>query len=67
MQKVLVVENNRDNLRLIAYALRLSGYDVVTAETGEDGVEMAIRERPRPHPFGKGKDPRPSGAEGADQ
>ncbi|HTY20498.1 MAG TPA: response regulator [Geobacteraceae bacterium] len=46
MEKVLVVEDNRDNLRLITYALRRSGYEVVAAGNGEEGVEMAIRERP---------------------
>lgn len=46
MKKVLVVEDNRDNLRLITYALKRGGYDVVTADTGEDGVKMAIKEMP---------------------
>jgi two-component system cell cycle response regulator DivK len=46
MKKVLVVEDNRDNLRLITYALQREGYEVVSAETGERGVEIAIRERP---------------------
>ncbi len=46
MKKVLVVEDNKDNLRLITYALRREGYEVVSAETGEDGVRMAIGERP---------------------
>lgn len=46
MNKVLVVEDNKDNMRLITYALERSGYAVIGAETGEDGVELAIRERP---------------------
>jgi CheY-like chemotaxis protein len=46
MKKVLVVEDNKDNMRLITYALERSGYAVIGAETGEDGVELAIRERP---------------------
>jgi two-component system cell cycle response regulator DivK len=46
MKKVLVIEDNRDNMRLITYALERSGYKVVPAETGEEGVELAIRERP---------------------
>jgi CheY-like chemotaxis protein len=41
MKKVLVIEDNRDNLRLITYALRRGGYDVIAAETGEEGVELA--------------------------
>jgi len=46
MKKVLVIEDNRDNLRLITYALERYGYDVVAAETGERGVELAISEHP---------------------
>ncbi len=46
MKKVLVIEDNRDNLRLITYALERYGYEVVAAETGERGVELAISERP---------------------
>jgi CheY-like chemotaxis protein len=46
MKKVLVIEDNRDNLQLMSYALRRKGYEVISAETGEEGVERAIRERP---------------------
>ncbi len=46
MKKVLVVEDNKDNLQLIAYALKRGGYEVIAAETGEEGVASAIRERP---------------------
>lgn len=46
MKKVLVVEDNADNLRLITYALKHAGYEVLAAETGEIGVELAIREKP---------------------
>lgn len=46
MKRVLVVEDNRDNLKLITYALERAGYTVISAETGEEGVELAIRERP---------------------
>ena len=42
MEKVLVVEDNEDNRRLISYALRRSGYDVVSAGTGSRGVELAL-------------------------
>ena len=43
MKQVLVVEDNRDNLRLISYALKRAGYEVVPAETGLDGVALAQR------------------------
>lgn len=46
MKKALVVEDNRDNLRLISYALRRQGYEVISADTGIKGVEMAVAEHP---------------------
>lgn len=46
MKKVLVVEDNEDNLRLITYALRRQDYEVISAETGLKGVELAISEHP---------------------
>jgi len=46
MKTVLLVEDNADNSRLITYALHRCGYEVITAETGMKGVEMAIAERP---------------------
>ncbi|MDD5285796.1 MAG: response regulator [Desulfuromonadaceae bacterium] len=46
MKKVLVVEDNVDNLRLITYALHRYGYEVIAAGTGLKGVEMALTERP---------------------
>lgn len=46
MKKVLVVEDNPDNLRLITYALVQTGYEVIAAESGEEGVTLALRERP---------------------
>jgi len=46
MKKVLVVEDNSDNMRLITYALERRGYRVIPAETGVRGVELAISERP---------------------
>jgi CheY-like chemotaxis protein len=46
MKKVLVVEDNRDNLRLITYALQRYGYEVISADTGTKGVELAISEHP---------------------
>ena len=46
MKRVLVIEDNRDNMRLISYALKRAGYGVISAESGEAGVDQAIRERP---------------------
>ncbi len=38
MKTVLVVEDNADNLQIITYALQRAGYEVISAETGENGV-----------------------------
>ena len=46
MKTVLVVEDNKDNLQIITYALQRAGYEVIAAETGEEGVELAIARRP---------------------
>jgi CheY-like chemotaxis protein len=46
MKAVLVIEDNRDNLRLITYVLKKAGYEVIPAETGESGVELALRQSP---------------------
>lgn len=46
MKKVLVIEDNPDNLMLITYSLRQSGYEVISAETGEEGLKLALEERP---------------------
>jgi len=46
MKRALVIEDNHDNLRLISYALNRSGYEVISAGTGEEGVEMARKENP---------------------
>lgn len=46
MKTVLVVEDNLDNLQIITYALLRAGYEVISAETGEEGVDLAIATRP---------------------
>lgn len=46
MKKVLVVEDNKDNLQIITYALQRSDYEVIAAESGEEGVALAIANRP---------------------
>ncbi len=46
MNKVLVIEDNPDNMKLITYALKRGGYEVVSAESGELGVELAVSGAP---------------------
>lgn len=45
-QRVLVVEDNRDNMILIVDVLESLDYDVIQAEDGEKGVSLANSERP---------------------
>ena len=46
MKKILVVEDNQINMYLCCRILRSSGYEVIEARNGEEGVELAIKERP---------------------
>lgn len=46
MERVLIVEDNKDNLQIITYALQRAGYEVVAAENGLEGVAKALETRP---------------------
>lgn len=46
MARVLVVEDNKDNMMLITDLLTLLRYDVIMAENGAEGVEKAISIKP---------------------
>ncbi len=46
MKRVLVIEDNQENLRLITYVLRRNGYEVIPCGTGEEGIDLATRENP---------------------
>ena len=46
MKKILVVEDNPSNRYLITYILEKNDFEVIVAETGEEGVEKAITEHP---------------------
>ena len=39
--RVLVVEDNELNLKLVRDVLEFAGYEIVSAMTGEDGLELA--------------------------
>ena len=45
-KRILVVEDNEKNLYLATFLLEQSGYEVISAETGRKGVEMAQAEKP---------------------
>ena len=44
--RILVVEDNPKNLKLVRDVLQYSGYEVVEATTGEDGVRLAREVHP---------------------
>lgn len=46
MRTVLVIEDNPDNLKIVTYALHRAGYSVISADRGEEGFELALKERP---------------------
>jgi two-component system, cell cycle response regulator DivK len=46
MGKILIVEDNTNNMYLISYILKKKGYEIIGATTGEEGVELAIKEKP---------------------
>lgn len=45
-QTILVVDDEQDLLDLIEYNLRREGYDVLRAENGKDGIQMAKEHMP---------------------
>ncbi len=46
MKRILVVEDNTTNFYLINFILEKKGYEVIHAKSGEESVEMAIKEKP---------------------
>jgi CheY-like chemotaxis protein len=46
MKKILVVEDNEKNMYLISFILKKNSYEVIEATSGEESVELAIKERP---------------------
>jgi CheY-like chemotaxis protein len=46
MARVLVVEDQKENLDLMAYLLRAFGHEVITARNGAEGLEAARQARP---------------------
>ena len=46
MKKILIVEDNEKNMYLISFILKKHEYEVIEAATGEEGVELAIKEKP---------------------
>ena len=45
-KRILVVEDNETNMYLISFILKSRGYEIIEAKSGEEGVDIAIKERP---------------------
>ena len=46
MAKILIAEDEPDIRELVAFTLRFSGYEVISASNGEEAVQIASREYP---------------------
>ena len=46
MKKILVIEDNENNLYLMEFILGKNGYQVLEAREGIAGVEIALKEKP---------------------
>jgi len=46
MAKILVIEDNEKNLKLVNFLLCKEGYEVLVAINAEDGIALAITELP---------------------
>ncbi len=45
-EKILIVEDNPQNMRLLKVTLRARGYTLLEATDGGEALDMAVRERP---------------------
>lgn len=46
MPKILYIEDNPQNMRLVRKILKHAGYDVIEAEDGSSGLKVALEEMP---------------------
>lgn len=46
MKRILIIEDNEDNLYMIKFILEQNNIDVIIAMTGTEGIEMALKEKP---------------------
>lgn len=44
--KILYIEDNFDNMTLVKRVLEIEGYEVIEAETGQEGLAKAMENRP---------------------
>ena len=45
-QRILVIEDNEANIYLIGFILKKNGHEVIEARSGEEGVKLAVKEKP---------------------
>ena len=45
-EKILIVEDNPQNMRLMEMTLKAKAYTLLKATDGEEALDVAIRERP---------------------
>lgn len=45
-RRILVIEDNEQNLYLATFLLEKNGYEVIAARDGQEGIDKACRERP---------------------
>jgi two-component system, cell cycle response regulator DivK len=45
-KKILIIEDNEQNLYLITFIFKKHGYEVESASDGQTGIDMAVRIRP---------------------
>jgi DNA-binding response OmpR family regulator len=46
MHTVLVVDDDRDIVKLLSVTLKISGYNVISAGNGEEGLKAALEKNP---------------------
>jgi two-component system cell cycle response regulator DivK len=45
-KRILVIEDQEDNRQIVRDLVTANGYELIEATTGEEGLEVAARERP---------------------
>ena len=45
-KRILVIEDQEDNRQILRDLMTANGYELIEATTGEDGIAMAVREKP---------------------
>jgi len=46
LKRILIVEDNEHNMYLINFILEKNGYETIKAFNGEDGIGLAMKEKP---------------------